>query len=196
MKQPTFFEGVAFALAVSVVGSVLFTVLAAILPIDSVSKLLIAVASLGYIAYLLLRSRERLGRITLVALWLLLTAAAWIFSPSLALYGALQLGMIWTARSLYHHGSLLSASADMALNALAVAAAMWTAYQTGSLFLTTWCFFLVQALFVYIPSRPFREQKHTDRSGVDEQRFQQAQRAAYAALQRLAHDNSKPGGAK
>ena len=186
MKQPTFFEGVSVALVASIAATVLFTALGSILPVEAVIKLLIALISLGYISYLLSRSRERLGRVTLIAGWSVAAAAIWLLTPSLALYGLTHLLLMWLVRALYHYNSLLSALADLGLNAVAVAAATWAAYQTESLFITTWCFFLTQALFVYIPPRLFRKERSPAASIVNEDHFQQAHRAAEAALQKLS----------
>ncbi len=189
MKQPTFFEGISIALAASITATALFTVLISFFSMESVIKLLIALLSLGYISYLLSRSRERLGRATLIGSWLLVTTAIWFLTPSLALYGLTHLGLIWIVRALYHYSSLLSALADLGLNAVALAAATWAASQTDSLFITTWCFFLIQALFVYIPPKLFR--KTATPAGIDnyDDRFQQAHHAAEAALHKLSTIN-------
>lgn len=186
MKQPTFIEGVSIALIASIAATVLFTALISILPLESVIKLLIALFSLGYISYLLSRSQERLGRVTLIFSWSLIAAAIWFFAPSLALYGLVHLGLIWLIRALYHYNSLLSALADLGLNAVALAAAAWAAFQTESLFITTWCFFLIQALFVYIPSKLFRKKAIPAGIVVNEDRFQQAHHAAESALHKLS----------
>lgn len=186
MKQPTFIEGVSVALIAGISATVLFTALISILPMESVIKLLIALFSLGYISYLLSRSQERLGRVSLISGWSLIAAAIWVFAPSLALYGLVHLGLIWLVRSLYHYSSLLSALADLGLNAIALAAATWAALQTESLFITAWCFFLTQALFVYIPPKLFRNKPAPAGIGVNEDRFQQAHRAAETALHQLS----------
>jgi hypothetical protein len=68
---------------------------------------------------------------------------------------------------------------------LSVSAAVWAISRTGSVFLATWCFFLVQALFVTIPPTVQRktamEQDHPSLSG----NFERAQRQADAALHQL-----------
>ncbi len=186
MKKPTFFEGVSIALVASITATVLFTVLGSILPLEAVIKLLIALFSLGYISYLLHRSSKRLGRVTLVAGWLIATATIWLITPSLALYGLTHLVLIWLVRALYHYHSLLSALADLGLNAVAAVTATWAAYQTGSLLITTWCFFLTQALFVYIPPRLFRNERSPLASTGNQEHFQQAHHAAEAALHKLS----------
>jgi len=186
MKQPTLFEGISVALVASIAATVLYTVLGAIFPVETVIKLLVAIVSFSYISYLLSRSRERLGRITLVAGWSVAATAIWLLTPSLTLYGLTHLFLIWLARSLYHYNSLLPALADLGINAVAVAAAAWAAYQTGSLFITIWCFFLTQALFIYIPPRLFQKERSPAAGIVNDDRFQQAHRAAEAALQKLS----------
>lgn len=186
MKQPTYYEGISVALVASITATVLFTALGSFLPVETVIKLLIALISLGYISYLLSRSHERPGRVTLIASWFLTTAAIWLLTPSLALYGLTHLFLIWLVRSLYHYNCLLSSLADLGLNAFAAATAAWAAYQTGSLFITTWCFFLTQALFIYIPPKLFRKERSPDAGILNEDRFLQAHRTAETALQKLS----------
>jgi len=186
MKQPTFVEGVYVALLASISASVLFDAMISILPGVSVIKLLIALLSLSYLSYLLSRSQPRLGRVTLIVSWSLAAAANWLFAPSLVFYGLVHLGLIWLARALYRYRSVLSALADLGLNAAALAAGVWAAYQSESLFITSWCFFLIQALFVYIPTRLPGRKASPAGVTVNDQRFQQAHRAAEMALQKLS----------
>ncbi len=186
MKKPTLFEGLSVALIASISATLLYTALGSFLPVDAVIKLLIALISLGYLSYLLSRSRKRTGRVILVTGWSLAAIAIWLLSPSLALYGLTHLVLIWLGRALYHYNSLISALADLGLDAVAAAAAALAAYQTGSLFITTWCFFLIQALFIYIPPKLFRKQAPPVGNLLYEDRFQQAHRAAEAALQKLS----------
>ncbi|MGH8652343.1 MAG: hypothetical protein ACREYE_09290 [Gammaproteobacteria bacterium] len=74
------------------------------------------------------------------------------------------------ARSAQHRLHVLSALADLGLNALGLTAAIWAVKQSGSLFASIWCFFLVQALFVAIPARLSRKPEKPDRDSED--RFQ------------------------
>jgi hypothetical protein len=186
MKQPTFIEGVAVAFATSLAGSVLYSALGWMFPGSTVLRLLIAAIGLGYIGYLLSRSRERIGRVTVLAAWAVMAGAAWLIGPPLTLYVLLHLGAIWLTRSLYFYSSVLSALADLGLNGLSLAAAIWAITHSGSVFLGIWCFFLIQALFVAIPSSMRR--KHGARGpGVDrEDRFQHAHRVAQAAVRKLS----------
>jgi len=185
MKQPTFFEGVGVALAASLVGSSLFATLTPIFAVGGVLRLLVAGISLGYIVYLLGRSRERVGRVTVVAFWALLAGGIWFLKLPLPLYLLLHLVAIWLIRSLYFYSSLLSTLADLLLSGLSMSTAIWAFIHSGSLFLGIWCFFLMQSLFVVIPAHI---SSRTDTSGPDrisEERFEHAHRMAQAAVRKL-----------
>jgi hypothetical protein len=186
MKAPSFFEGVVVALAFSVSGGVLYSVLSSAFPAAAVLRLLIAGIGLGYVFYLLSRSRERVGRITAVACWTLATGVIWFIGPPLIVYILTQLGLIWLIRSLYFYSSGLSAMADLMLNSLSLVAAVWAARHTGSVFLSFWCFFLTQSLFVFIPVRFSRGSGATQTRPLHLDRFQRAHRSAEAAVRRLS----------
>jgi hypothetical protein len=186
MKQPTFFEGVALALAASLLGSALYSVLSSVFPAGAVLRLLIAGIGLAYVFYLLSRSRERVGRVTVVACWALAAGVIWFIAPPLMLYGLMHLGLIWLTRSLYFYSSVLAALADLGLSGLSLASAIWAASQTGSVFLSLWCFFLVQALFVAIPARLSHSNRETQTGPEKEDRFQRAHRTAEAAVRKLS----------
>ncbi len=185
MKRPGIMEGVVLALGVSVVAGLLFTVMGPVFGGAAVLRLLIAASSLVYVIYLLSRSRECVGRVTTVAAWTITALALWWLEPPLLLYVLAHTGFIWLVRSLYFHAGVLSALADLGLSGLGLVAAVWATLQAGSLFLSLWCFFLVQALFVGIPRRIGG--RHPDRqSGPDdEDRFQHAYRAAEGAVRKL-----------
>jgi len=186
MKTPNFLEGAAVALAASVAAAVLFGVLAPVFGGDAVVRALIALLALVYIIYLLRRSRERVGRVSVIAGWTLAALALAVWHPPLLLYLVLHVGMLWLVRALYHYASVLSALADLGLNGVALAAAVWASTHTASLFATTWCFFLLQALFVVIP-RDLRDRRAAQHATADPtDRFQQAHRAAEAALRKLS----------
>ncbi len=186
MKRPTFFESVAVAFALSLVGSALFTALTTVFPGAFVLRLLIAGIGLGYVVYLLSRSRERVGRITVLAAWAVAAGAAWFIAPPLTVYVLVHLGLIWLIRSLYFYSSVLSALADLGLSSLSLAAAIWAATLSHSVFLSIWCFFLVQALFVAIPERLLRKAGQRRSNRDEEDPFQRAYRVADAALRKLS----------
>ncbi len=184
MKRPTFFEGVSIALAASLVGSILFTVMTPPFSGGQVLRLLIAVVGFGYSLYLLGRSPVRVGRITAVAFWFLVAGLSWFFVPSISLYLAMHLAAIWFIRSLYFYSSLLSALTDLGLTGFSLCSAIWAFIHTGSLFLAIWCFFLTQALFVFIPKRIGTSTEHPEAKAED--RFERAHRDAQAALRRIS----------
>ncbi len=186
MKQPTFPEGVAVALAASLAGGVLYTALDTVFPGVPVLRLLIAAIGLVYVVYLLGRSTERVGRVTAAAAWLLVAGVLWFTHPPLLLYVCVHLGMIWLIRSLYFYSSALSALADLGLNGLGLAAGIWAITRTGSVLLGIWCFFLVQALFVFIPKSVSRKPGAGQAGQAGEDRFQHAYRAAETAVRKLS----------
>lgn len=185
MKRPTFLEGVGVALAASLTGSILFSALSPAIPELSLLKLLIAGIGLAYTLYLFRRSRERLGRVVTATAWLICAMLIWLLNPPLILYLLLHIGLIWLIRSLYFYSSLVSALADLGLSGLGLAAAIWAAVHTGSLLLSIWCFFLLQALFSAIPSDLKRGSGVAVKTQETADPFQQAEQAAEAALRRL-----------
>jgi hypothetical protein len=186
MKAPTFLEGVAVALVMSLAGSVVYTALDTVFSGVPVARLLIPGLGLTYLVYLLRRSPERIGRVTAAAAWLLVAGALWFTHPPLLLYVCVHLGVLWLIRSLYFYSSALSALADLGLNGLALAAAVTALARTGSVGLAIWCFFLVQALFVVIP-KSLRHRPVAGRSAhADEDRFHQAYRVAERAVRHLS----------
>jgi len=182
-KRPTFIEGVIVALAASLSGSLVYAVLAPLFGSGPVLRLLIAAIAFGYLLYLLRRSPERVGRITLVTLWGLAAAGAWLLELPLLYYLALHLGLIWLTRSLYFYSSLVSALADLGLTAFSLAAGLWAASHSHSLFLGIWSLFLVQALFSFIPTTL---QSSGTSPAPEPDRFDRAHRAAEAALRKLS----------
>ncbi len=189
MKRPTFFEGVAVAFAASLVAAVIDTVVAPVVPTALLLRGVVAAVGLGYVIYLLARSRAHVGRVTAVALWTAVTGATLLLDPPFVLHVLVQLALVWLIRSLYYYGSILSAIADLGLCAFALAAAAWAAVESGSLFLTVWCLLLVQALFPVIPPDMRRRRRDSPpwEDGEDgEDRFERAHQAAEAALRRLS----------
>ncbi|MGB5473212.1 MAG: hypothetical protein WBQ78_07030 [Gammaproteobacteria bacterium] len=186
MKQPTFPEGVTVALAASLAGGVLYTALDTVFPGVPVLRLLIAAIGLVYVVYLLGRSTERVGRVTAAAAWLLVAGVLWFTHPPLLFYVCVHLCMIWLIRSLYFYSSALSALTDLGLNGLGLAAGIWAITRTGSVLLGIWCFFLVQALFVFIPKSVSRKPGAGQAGQAVEDRFQHAYRAAETAVRKLS----------
>ncbi|MCF6262882.1 MAG: hypothetical protein L3J24_04770 [Xanthomonadales bacterium] len=183
-KSATFNEGLAIAFSTSLIGSVLYYLLSAFIGDSQLLRLLISIASFGYILYLLNRGQTRLGRVSIMGLWLVISTALWFYSPPAVLFLLVHISMLWIIRSLYFYSSALSALADLGLNLLSIAAAFWTARYTGSVFLSIWCFFLIQAMFVAIPKNLWSENR--PQTVVDDH-FQNAYRAAQSAVIKLSN---------
>ncbi|MES9972188.1 MAG: hypothetical protein ABW092_19315 [Candidatus Thiodiazotropha sp.] len=186
MKRPGFLEGVGVALIATLGGGALFSVLTTVFVTDFVLRLLIAGAGLLYAIYLLRRSGEKVGRITSMSIWLVAAVVIWLMGLSLPIYLMAHLGLIWLLRSLYFYASLISALFDLALLLFGLAAALWALLQSGSLSLSVWSFFLVQALFVFIPNSWKRSSKRAATAAGEEDPFQLAHRSAQAALAKLS----------
>lgn len=178
MNRPGFLEGVAVALVLALVGGLAHFALDLLFPAGLALRAVIAGISLGYLLYLLHRAPERVGRPTTLVLWVLMAVAVWPLAWSVQ--ALTHLGALWLVRSLYFHGGFAAALADLMLNGLALAAALWAVERTGSLVVALWWFFLVQALFPLIPER---RRADTPEAGPD--RFEHAHRAAESALRRL-----------
>jgi hypothetical protein len=148
-----------------------------------------AVAGLGlaYVLYRLHGSRDRTGRVVVVAGWGAIAAAAWLFDAPLSIYLGVHAAMIWLIRSLYAYTDLRAAALDLGLSALALAFAIWAALRSESFFLAAWCFFLIQALHVAIPaSMAHRGSAPAPARGGRADVFAGAHQAAEHALRRIA----------
>ena len=186
MKTPTFLEGIVIALISSFVGSIGYLALSTIVSDGIVIRLLISSFTGVYLLYLLSRSKDRIGRVSVLALWSILTLFLWLFWPSFTLFIVVNLIAIWLVRSLYFYTSLFSSFADLALNVFSIAIAFWAAINTDSLFLTIWCFFLCQALFVFIP-HSLKPKKNTVSPAInDAAKFNRAYQTAEAAVRKLS----------
>lgn len=184
MKRPAFSEGILLAVMFGVLGRITYTGLHLYLSGRQALLTVITMLALFYLLYLLKRSRERTGRITVFSCWLLLTVSLWLIQPSFTAFILAQAAMLWLVRSLYYYASVLSAIADLVLTGLALATVVWGAANTGSLFFCIWCLFLIQALFVTIPPQWSRQAANKGNNTDD--RFEQAYRSAEAAIRKLS----------
>ncbi len=184
MKRPSFFPGVGVALVLALAAGAVFAGLSPLLGVGSTLRLLIPALGLAYVIWLLRGSAETIGRVTTIVFWFLASAIIWFLAPPIAVYVPAHAGMLWLVRSLYFHAGLLPAVLDLGLSALSVSAASWAITRSGSVFLATWCFFLVQAMFVVIPSR-LRARSPADAPATGDEAFECARRRADAALRQL-----------
>ena len=187
MKRPGFFKGVVVAAVFALAGSIAFAGLSIL--VGGAVALKIVTITLGgaYIVYLLHSASERIGRLAIFATWGVVTTATWLLTSDLSMTLITQCVLISTVRTLYHHASVLAGLLDFALSAFALSAAVWASDQSGSVFMTVWCFFLVQALFVGIPaSFAQQELKTSAAKSAREDKFARAFRTAENAIRRIA----------
>ena len=185
MKRPTFFQGAIVAAVLAFFASAVVATLTPFIGLGAVIRVAIPALGLAYLLYLFSRSKERVGRVTTISLWSALAAITWWVAPPLPLYLAIHVGAIWLVRSLYFYAGVLPALMDLGLSTLSVSATVWAITRSGSVFLATWCFFLVQALFVIIPPT-VKGKKNAVRNPVaNNENFEKARRQADQALRQL-----------
>jgi hypothetical protein len=178
--RPGFLEGAAVALALSLAGAAAQALLRVLLLSPRALPLTLALVGLGYLLYLLHRAGRGPGRISALLLWLVATAGTLVAAPGLIV--PLQLLLLWAVRALYFQRGPVAALLDLGLVGLGAGAGLWALGTSGSLAMTLWCFFLVQALFTSIPAaRP-----DAAGDGAPDDRFAHAERIAAASLRRLS----------
>ncbi len=191
MKKVTFWQGIVVALFCSVIGSIGFFALSALFSEDCAIRLLISGLAIAYSLYLLSRSEVRVGRITVMSGLFLLLIMLWLFYMPLSLFLVLHVLAIWLIRCLYRYAGIFSSLADLGLSALSIASAFWALHHTGSVFLTFWCFFLVQALFVYIPTGLKSKTSENTVIPDSQSNFKHAYQTAEAAIRKLSSYNQE-----
>jgi hypothetical protein len=185
MSRPTFFHGVIVAAVLGFFASAVVATLTPFVGLGSVIRLVIPGLGLAYLLFLFSRSEERVGRITTITLWSVLAAATWWIGPPLPQYLLIHVAAVWLVRSLYFYSGVLPALMDLGLNALSISATVWAITRSGSVFLATWCFFLVQSLFVAIPPAIKAKKTPQKNTTAANEKFEQAKRQADAALKTL-----------
>jgi hypothetical protein len=185
MKRPSFFHGVMVAAVLGFFASAIVATLTPFVGLGSVIRLLIPGLGVTYLLYLFSRSNQRTGRVTTISLWSALAVVSWWLAPPLPLYLLIHVAAVWLVRSLYFYSGFLPALMDLGLSALSVSASVWAITRSGSVFLATWCFFLVQALFVTIPPAANPKMQRERTATLDNEKFERARRQADAALRTL-----------
>ncbi len=185
MKRPSFLHGVLVAAVLGFFASAVVATLTPFVGLGAVLRLVIPALGLAYLLYLLSRSKERMGRVTTLSLWGALAAITWWAAPPLPFYLLIHVGAIWLVRSLYFYSGVVPALMDLGLGAFSISATVWAITRSGSVFLATWCFFLVQALFVAIPPAIKSKQKPERNTAVESEHFEHARRQADQALRQL-----------
>jgi hypothetical protein len=185
VKRPTFVHGVFAAAIFAFLASAVAATLAPFLGVGTTVRLVIPALGLAYVLYLFTGGTTRVGRITALAAWFVLAIVIGWWAPPLPLYLLIHVAALWVVRSLYYHSGIVPALVDLGLCALAVCVATWAIGRTGSVFLTTWCFFLVQAVFVAIPASIRGVPRASHDLGIDDDEFARARRRADDALRQL-----------
>ena len=184
MKRLGFMPALGFALGLSVLGTLLGKILSPLFDAALLARVLCSALSLSYVLFLLARSGLRRGRVSLLAAWCCAALVIALLCPSLLSMSAAHLTVVWLARALLFHKSLLTVLADLVLSALSLAAGVWALLVTGSLFASLWSLCLVQAACALLPGSVSRAAVI---DGAHEQRFAEAARVAEQALRALSH---------
>ena len=181
--SPSLGAGLAVAFVLSASGAAVLAVTAPWLGSATALRAVIAALGFAYTLYMIVRSGERVGRVTTVVCWIAVTAGAWLVGLPLGAYVLVHIGLLWLVRSLYHYSGLLSALADLGVALLGAAFAVWAAQRSGGgTWLALWCFFLVQAFHVFVPTTL----TSTKPAPAADDSFARAHRAAEAAVRRLS----------
>ncbi len=185
MKRPSFFHGVIIAAVFGFFASAIVATLTPFIGPGAVLRLVIPALGLSYLLYLFSRSPERVGRVTTLLVWSGLAVVTWWVAPALPLYLLIHVAAVWLVRCLYFYSGMVPALLDLGLTTLSVSATVWAITRSGSVFLATWCFFLVQALFVAIPAAANSRQQPQRRMAAKSETFDHARRQADQALRQL-----------
>jgi hypothetical protein len=187
MRRPTFVNGVVVAAGLAVMAAAVVVTLGLYLGAGTVVRIVVPLVAFGYLLYLLQGTRDNTGKLTTLCAWSVLSVAAWILQPALPLYVIVHTAAIWLVRSLYFYAGVVPALLDLGLCLVGIASFTWALSRTGSVFLATWCFFLVQALFTTIPASIQAGSRERTRAAVG--RFERARRQADEALRQLINNS-------
>ncbi|ESQ14067.1 MAG TPA: hypothetical protein DDY14_08970 [Chromatiaceae bacterium] len=189
-RFPGFFEGVAVAAVLSVTGGALEMLPRLLIPppighglaAGDARPFAILTVSFCYLLYLLWRSPETAGRISVTMLWVGISLPVLLLAPHWIL--AVQLVLLWLTRMLFLQRSLSAALADLVLLMVGLGAGFWAIASTASLAAAIWTFLLVQAPFAALGNlMPAANPDHAD--PIDDDHFERAERNATASLRRL-----------
>jgi hypothetical protein len=183
MKAPTFLQGAIAAAILAFFASATIATLTPVLGLGAVLRLAAPLLAAAYLFYFLRASRQRTGRLATLSLWAAFAATTWWVAPALPVYLLLHAGAVWLIRSLYSYTGVIPALMDLGLCVLSALAFGWVFMRTGGVFLATWTFFLVQALWVAIPAR--LGAPGATRAPRGNERFDRARRQADEALRQL-----------
>ena len=190
MNTPDFKEGLLVTFGLSFFGSLFFYGISYFIASANQIYLTASLLSLFYILYLIIRSKEKTGRITALTIWIVITFSSWFTAVPFSLFIIVQLAIVWMLRSLYFYSSIFSSIADLFLTSISISVALWAGFHSGTLFLALWSLFLMQSLFVFIPTSLNKKTKpiiesvfYNENSSSD---FDRAHNSAKQALGKLA----------
>lgn len=194
MKRLSFQHGVVLAGALAFFASAVIAALTPFVGFGTVVRFVIPALGLAYLLFLFSRSRERVGRITTMSCWCILAVLTVWLDPALPVYLLIHVSAVWLVRSLYFYAGILPALLDLGLSALSISSAVWAFTRSGSPFLATWCFFLVQSLFVAIPSSVKKKSVSVRSMPGHRDKFERAKHQADRALRQIVtrRDSYKP----
>ena len=184
MKKPGIIDGLILAAVIALAAGAANLLFGGMLGYGLMFNLVLLAATLTYLLFLLRRSGTRVGRVVLLSAWILTGLACWFFGLALFEQVLIHAGFIWLTRSLYYHDSLLSAALDFGLVSAGLAAGAWAMINTGSSAAALWCFFLIQALFCWIPE--LARKQADEKLPSARASFQSAQRVADDAVRKLS----------
>ena len=185
MKTPGIIDGVIVAIVISLYAAAASLILGGIIAYTTLFSMVLYGSSLIYLIYLLKRSKAKVGRVVVIVSWVVTSFGCWFFEIPLSTQVLIQAGLIWLVRALYFHSSILAATLDGALVSVGFAASAWALLNTGSLAGALWSFFLVQALFCWIPDLHRKQSGASDHNQYDQSPFQSAHRVALDAVRKL-----------
>ena len=186
INKPGVFDGLVVALLIALAAGAASLLLGSFLTQATLVGAVLHAAVLAYLVYLLRRARARVGKLVMLAAWALLATANWLLPVPLFEQILLLAALVWLVRSLYFHASLLSAALDLGLVSVGLAAGAWSAVNTGSLAVALWSFFLLQALFCWIPDPQERLANESGDRDFNAAAFQAAHRVALDAVRKLS----------
>lgn len=176
--------GVVAAALLAAAGAALLALLGPLAGAQTAARLVVALLGFAYVLYVLGQAQARVGRVTAVAIWMLVATTVWAAGLSWPYFVLVHVAMAWLVRALYLRANFVAALADLGLCVLGLALAVWAGQRTGSAFLAFWCLFFTQAFHVEIPAAlGARASRNDEDTGLA---FERAHRAADAALRRAS----------
>lgn len=185
MKTPGIIDGLVVAVLISLGAGAASLLMRGFVAYPTLFNMVLCAATLVYLIYLLKRCSARVGRMVVISGWAVSSLASWFFEVPLLEQVFIQAGIIWLVRSLYFHGSIFAAALDFGLISVGLAASAWSMVNTGSLAASLWSFFLIQALFCWIPDLAGKPSGDAYRGHRDSSSFQSAHRVALDAVRKL-----------